>query len=40
VKGPAEVKRLRAVGAANFLVGEALVRATSPAELLQQLREV
>lgn len=39
VKGPAEVKRLRAVGAANFLVGEALVRAKSPAELLQQLRE-
>jgi len=40
VKGPAEVKRLRAVGAANFLVGEALVRAPSAAELLRQLREV
>jgi indole-3-glycerol phosphate synthase len=40
VKGPAEVQRLRAVGAANFLVGEALVRAPSAAELLRQLREV
>jgi len=40
VKGPDEVRRLRKVGAANFLVGEALVRAKSAADLLQQLREV
>lgn len=40
VKGPEEVRRLRQAGAANFLVGEALVRAPSAATLLRQLREV
>jgi indole-3-glycerol phosphate synthase len=40
VKGPDEVRRLRACGASNFLVGEALVRASSPAGLLRQLREI
>ncbi|HZY03633.1 MAG TPA: indole-3-glycerol phosphate synthase TrpC [Anaeromyxobacteraceae bacterium] len=39
VKGPAEVRRLRAAGAANFLVGEALVRAADPGALLRQLSE-
>ena len=37
VKGPAEVARLRACGAANFLVGEALVRAEDPGRLLAEL---
>jgi indole-3-glycerol phosphate synthase len=37
VKGPAEVARLRRAGASNFLVGEALVRATDPAALLAEL---
>lgn len=39
VKGPAEVRRLRAAGAANFLVGEALVRAADPAALLRRMME-
>ena len=39
VRGPAEVRRLRAAGAANFLVGEALVRAADPGALLRQLTE-
>jgi len=37
IRGPAEVRRLRACGAANFLVGEALVRADDPGALLQEL---
>lgn len=37
VRGPAEVRRLRARGAANFLVGEALVRAADPGALLREL---
>ena len=37
IRGPAEVRRLRAAGAANFLVGEALVRAADPGDLLRQL---
>jgi indole-3-glycerol phosphate synthase len=37
VRGPAEVRRLRACGAANFLVGEALVRAPDPRALLREL---
>jgi indole-3-glycerol phosphate synthase len=37
VKGPAEVRRLRACGAANFLVGEALVRAADPGKLLAEM---
>lgn len=40
IKGAHEIQRLRAAGAANFLVGEALVRAESPAALLAALREV
>lgn len=39
VRGPADVRRLRAAGAANFLVGEALVRAADPGALLRQLSE-
>jgi indole-3-glycerol phosphate synthase len=39
VKGPAEVRRLRAAGAANFLVGEALVRAADPGAFLRGLAE-
>jgi indole-3-glycerol phosphate synthase len=39
VRGPAEVRRLRAAGAANFLVGEALVRAADPGELLRRMTE-
>ncbi len=37
IRGPDEVRRLRATGAANFLVGEALVRATDPGALLRAL---
>jgi indole-3-glycerol phosphate synthase len=37
IRGPAEVARLRACGAANFLVGEALVRAADPGALLAAL---
>ena len=37
VRGPAEVRRLRACGVANFLVGEALVRAADPGALLREL---
>ncbi|HZZ85651.1 MAG TPA: indole-3-glycerol phosphate synthase TrpC [Anaeromyxobacteraceae bacterium] len=39
VRGADEVRRLRAAGAANFLVGEALVRAADPAALLKELLE-
>jgi indole-3-glycerol phosphate synthase len=39
IKGPDEVRRLRSVGASNFLVGEALVRADSAAALLRAMRE-
>ncbi len=39
VRGPAEVRRLRAAGAANFLVGEALVRAADPGALLREMLE-
>lgn len=37
VRGAADVRRLRAAGAANFLVGEALVRAADPASLLREM---
>lgn len=37
VRSPEDVRRLRACGAANFLVGEALVRALDPAALLREL---
>jgi indole-3-glycerol phosphate synthase len=37
IRAPADVARLRAVGAANFLVGEALVRAPDPGALLRDL---
>jgi indole-3-glycerol phosphate synthase len=40
IQGPSEAQRLRAAGAANFLVGEALVRATDPAALVRQLLAV
>jgi len=40
IRGPAEVRRLRAAGAANFLVGEALVRAPDPGPLLAALAAV
>ncbi len=39
VRGPVEVRRLRAAGAANFLVGEALVRSPDPGALLRELSE-
>jgi len=34
IRSPADVARLRRCGAANFLVGEALVRAPDPGALL------
>ncbi len=37
IRGPADVRRLRRAGAANFLVGEALVRSADPAALLREL---
>ncbi|HET8724145.1 MAG TPA: indole-3-glycerol phosphate synthase TrpC [Anaeromyxobacteraceae bacterium] len=37
IRGPADVARLRRCGAANFLVGEALVRAPDPGALLAEL---
>jgi indole-3-glycerol phosphate synthase len=37
VKTPADAQRLRRAGAANLLVGEALVRAPDPAALLREL---
>jgi indole-3-glycerol phosphate synthase len=37
VRAAADVRRLRACGAANFLVGEALVRAADPAALLREM---
>ncbi|BDG09387.1 indole-3-glycerol phosphate synthase TrpC [Anaeromyxobacter paludicola] len=39
VRTAEDVRRLRAAGAANFLVGEALVRAADPAALLKELME-
>ncbi len=39
VRAAADVRRLRAAGAANFLVGEALVRAADPGALLKELLE-
>lgn len=39
IKGPDEVRRLRATGAANFLVGEALVRAESAAAQIRAMKE-
>jgi indole-3-glycerol phosphate synthase len=40
VRGPEEVRRLRAHGAANFLVGEALVRAADAGALLSEMMAV
>jgi indole-3-glycerol phosphate synthase len=37
ILGPEEAKRLRAAGAANLLIGEALVRAKDPAALLKKV---
>lgn len=37
IRTPADVARLRRVGAANFLVGEALVRAADPGALLREM---
>ena len=37
VRTPADVARLRRAGAANFLVGEALVRASDPGALLAEM---
>lgn len=37
VRTPADARRLRAAGAANLLVGEALVRAADPGALLREL---
>jgi indole-3-glycerol phosphate synthase len=37
VRGAADVRRLRGCGVANFLVGEALVRAPDPGALLREL---
>jgi len=39
VRTAADVRRLRARGASNFLVGEALVRASDPGALIQELAE-
>ncbi len=39
VRTPADARRLRAAGAANLLVGEALVRAADPARLLREMAE-
>jgi indole-3-glycerol phosphate synthase len=40
IRSPNDVRRLRAVGAANFLVGEALVRAGDPSALLATMMAV
>ncbi len=40
VKGLEEAQRLRRAGAANLLIGEALVRAKDPAALLKALKEL
>jgi indole-3-glycerol phosphate synthase len=40
IRGAGEARRLRAAGGANFLVGEALVRATDPAALVRELLAV
>ena len=37
ILGPEEAKQLRAAGAANLLIGEALVRANDPEALLQKI---
>jgi indole-3-glycerol phosphate synthase len=37
IRAPADVARLRRCGAANFLVGEALVRAADPGALLRAM---
>jgi indole-3-glycerol phosphate synthase len=37
IQGAEEVRRLRAFGAANFLVGEALVRAEDPGQLIREM---
>ena len=37
VRAPADAARLRAAGAVNLLVGEALVRAADPGRLLREL---
>ncbi len=39
IRTPADVARLRRCGAANFLVGEALVRAADPGALLAEMTE-
>jgi len=39
VRTPADARRLQAAGAANFLVGEALVRAPDPGALLRALAD-
>ncbi len=39
VRGAAEARRLRAAGAANLLVGEALVRAPDPEALLREIMD-
>jgi len=40
VRTPADARRLRAAGAANLLVGEALVRAPDPGALLREMSAV
>jgi indole-3-glycerol phosphate synthase len=40
IRGAGEVRRLRRAGAANFLVGEALVRAEDPGALLREMMDV
>jgi indole-3-glycerol phosphate synthase len=37
VRTPADARRLRSAGAANLLVGEALVRAADPGHLLREM---
>ncbi len=37
IRTPADARRLRQAGAANFLVGEALVRAADPGQLLREI---
>lgn len=39
VRTPADARRLRAAGAANLLVGEALVRAEDPGKLLREMMD-
>jgi len=40
IRGLAELRRLRAAGAANFLIGEALVRASDPGGLIREFLAV